>query len=70
VPPHRALEWHELVGAGFGDGTLVEALATLPNGDLVAGGWFTTCGRRECEHHRALEWHELVGAGFGMTATW
>jgi hypothetical protein len=44
--------------------SLVYALTTLPNGDLVAGGTFTWRGR-ECFPHRALEWHELVGAGFG-----
>jgi hypothetical protein len=43
---------------------IVRAFTTLPNGDLVAGGQFTTRGR-ECGLHRALEWHELVGAGFG-----
>jgi hypothetical protein len=40
--PHRALEWHELVGAGIGDERHRGALTTLPNGDLVAGGSFTT----------------------------
>jgi hypothetical protein len=71
VLQHRALEWHELVGAGFGLSSqigdlFVSALTTQPNGDVVAGGQFTTAGSVTAFLHRALEWHELVGAGFGI----
>jgi hypothetical protein len=42
--PHRAVERHVVVGAEDGDDRLGLALAVLPSGDLIAGGYFTTAG--------------------------
>src|SRR4029079_7789656 len=67
---HGVVEWHELVGAGYGDLRWRRALGLRPDDAAergARGGWELLFGG-ECRcycFHRAVEWDDLVGAGLG-----